>query len=290
MGTENAPTVDIPRAPITVPDFQRFKERCERIVVVTAYDYPTALLADQAGVDAILVGDTLAMVVLGYETTLPVTMEEMLHHVRAVTRARPRALVIADLPFLAYQTSEEEALRNAGRMLKEGGAAAVKLEGGAAMVPTVRRLVAAGIPVMGHLGMTPQSVRCTGGFRAQARQPEAARRLLEDARALEEAGAFAVVLELIPAEVAREVTRALSIPTIGIGAGPDCDGQVQVLHDLLGLWEAFQPRHARRYAHLAHTIREAIATYAVEVRTGGFPTEAQTLHQRDLEDPRTWSS
>jgi 3-methyl-2-oxobutanoate hydroxymethyltransferase len=278
------------RKPVTVPDFVRFKARGERIVMVTAYDYPSAVYADQAGVDAILVGDSLGMVVLGYADTLPVTVDEILHHLKAVTRARPKALVIADLPFLSYQASPEEAFRAAGRMLKEGGAGAVKLEGGAAVTETVRRLASAGVPVMGHLGLTPQSVRTFGGFRAQAKTGEAARKLLEDARALEEAGAFGIVLEGIPSEVAQAVTGELHIPTIGIGAGPHCDGEVQVFHDLVGLHTGFVPRHAKQFATLADTIREALSTYAVEVRAGGFPTEAQTLHQKDLEDPSSWKS
>jgi 3-methyl-2-oxobutanoate hydroxymethyltransferase len=278
------------RKPVTAPDLIEKKARGERIVVVTAYDYPTALYADQAGVDAILVGDTLGMVVLGYPTTLPVTMEEMLHHVRAVGRAQPKALVIADMPFLSYQVSADEAVRNAGRLLKEGGAAAVKLEGGAAVAPVVARLVAAGIPVMGHLGMTPQSVHELGGFRVQARHPEAARQLLQDARELEAAGAFGIVLELVPAEVAQAVTEALRIPTIGIGAGARCDGEVQVFHDLLGLFEWFVPRHTKRYAEIGKTIRDALAQYAEEVRSGAFPAEENTFHQPDLEDGDTWKS
>jgi 3-methyl-2-oxobutanoate hydroxymethyltransferase len=261
------------RKPVTVPEFIRMKERGERIAVVTAYDHPSALLADQAGVDAILVGDTLGMVVLGYPTTVPVTVEEMLHHVRAVTRARPKALVIADLPFLSFQASAEDAVRSAGRMLKEGGAAAVKLEGGSHVAGTVERLVACGIPVMGHLGMTPQSVNRYGGFRAQAKEPKPAQRLMEEAKALESAGAFSVVLELIPAEVARAVTAAIRIPTIGIGAGPDCDGEVQVWHDILGLAaDGFLPRHSRRFAQAADSIRDALRSYVGEVRAGRFPT------------------
>lgn len=278
------------RPAMTVPGLVKKKALGERIVVLTAYDYPSAQYADQAGVDAILVGDTLGMVVLGHPTTLPVTMEEMLHHVRAVTRARTKALVIADMPFLSYQADEDEAVRNAGRLLKEGGAQAVKLEGGGRMVPLVRRLVCTGIPVMGHLGMTPQSVHEFGGFRVQARQPDQARQLLEQALALEEAGAFAVVLELVPAEVAKAVTAALEIPTIGIGAGPGCDGEVQVFHDLVGLFEWFLPRHTKRYAEVGQVIREALARYAEEVRAGSFPAEENTFHQRDLEDPETWKS
>jgi 3-methyl-2-oxobutanoate hydroxymethyltransferase len=264
------------------------KTRGERIVMVTAYDYPSALYADAAGVDALLVGDSLGMVVLGHPTTLPVTLETMLHHVRAVVRARPKALVIADMPFLTYQVNEDEAVRNAGRLLQEGGAAAVKVEGGGRVTALVERLAAAGIPVMGHLGMTPQAVHGFGGFRVQAKQPEQARALLRDSVALERAGAFALVLEAIPSEVAAAVTQELRIPTIGIGAGPRCDGEVQVFHDLLGLWEGFVPRHTKRYAELGQQVRDALARYAEEVRAGTFPAEEQTFHQRDLEDPETW--
>jgi 3-methyl-2-oxobutanoate hydroxymethyltransferase len=276
------------RKPITVPGLLRRKAQGERIVVVTAYDYPSARYADQAGVDAILVGDSLGMVVQGHDTTLPVTVDEMLYHVRAVTRARTKALVIADLPFLSYQAGIDDAVRTAGRMLKEGGAAAVKLEGGAPMLSTIERLTSVGIPVMGHLGMTPQSVHAFGGFRVQARKADQARELLHDAQALEAAGAFGIVLENIPSEVAREVTASLRIPTIGIGAGPHCDGQVQVLHDLVGLFEEFLPRHARRYAELGVAMREALAAYAAEVRGGVFPGEENTYRQEALEDVETW--
>jgi len=276
------------RRPMTVPELVAKKARGERVVMVTAYDYPSALYADQAGVDAILVGDTLGMVTLGYPTTLPVTMEEMLHHVRAVARTQPRALVIGDMPFLSYQVSGDEAVRNAGRLLKEGGAQAVKLEGGAPVVATVERLVAAGMPVMGHLGLMPQSVHAHGGFRVQAKEPAAARRLLEEARMLESAGAFALVLELVPDEVSAAVSRALRIPAIGIGAGPRCDGQIQVLHDLLGLFDWFVPRHTRRYADLGSAAREALARYVEEVRGGLFPAEENTVHQAELGDPETW--
>jgi 3-methyl-2-oxobutanoate hydroxymethyltransferase len=276
------------RKPTTAPELSRMKARGEKIVAVTAYDHPSARFADGAGVDLILVGDTLGMVVLGYPTTLPVTMEEMVHHTKAVVRAGVRALVVADLPFLSYQVGEEDAIRNAGRLLKEAGAAAVKLEGGHRVAPLVRRLAEAGIPVMAHLGMTPQSVHEFGGFRLQARDAAAARRLRDEALELEAAGAFSVVLELVPAEVAREVTRVLRIPTIGIGAGPDCDGQVQVIHDLLGLFEDFQPRHALRYADLGAEARKALASYAADVRAGTFPGVDQTFHQPDLEDPDLW--
>ena len=276
------------RKPVTALDLPAKKVRGERIVVVTAYDYPTAHFADAAGVDALLVGDSLGMVVLGHETTLPVTLDAIVHHTQAVCRAHPKALVIADLPFLTYQVSLEEALRNAGRLVQQGGAAAVKLEGGAAVAPTVARLTAVGIPVMGHLGLTPQSTHALGR-RIQARRPEQARQLLEDARALEQAGAFGIVLETVPSEVAREVTAELRIPTIGIGAGPHCDGEVQVLHDLLGLYDRFSPKHARKYAELGRLMTEAIAAYAADVRSGAFPAEENTFHEPGLEDP-SWKS
>lgn len=276
------------RRPVTAPDLAEKKSRGERIVVVTAYDYPTALYADRAGVDVLLVGDTLGMVVLGYPTTLPVTMEEMLHHVRAVTRAQPKALVVGDMPFLSFQAGEDDAVRNAGRLLKEGGAGAVKLEGGERVAPLVARLTAAGIPVMGHLGLMPQSIHEHGGFRVQGRRPEEARRLHDDALALERAGAFSVVLELVPAEVAAGISPALRIPTIGIGAGPACDGQVQVLHDLLGLFDWFVPRHTRRYAEVGPLMQEAIERYAADVRRGDFPGEENSFSQPDLADAERW--
>lgn len=241
--------------------------------MLTAYDYTGARLVEAAGVDGILVGDSLGMVVLGQETTLPVTMAEMLHHVRAVTRGASRALVVADMPFLSYQVNADEALRNAGRFLQEAGAAAVKLEGGAEIAPTAARLIAAGIPVMGHLGLTPQSVHQLGGFKLQAKAAAAAGRLLADAKALEEAGVFAVVLEKVPREVAAEVTARISVPTIGIGSGPDCDGQILVFHDLLGLFEDFRPRFVKQYAALGAAIREAVGQYVREVADGVFPAE-----------------
>jgi len=278
------------RKPVTAPSLAGMKERGERIVVLTAYDTPTARLADLAGVDVLLVGDSVGMVVLGHATPLPVTLGDILHHTAAVVRAAPKALVVADLPFLTYQVSPEDALRNAGRLIQEAGAAAVKLEGGAELAPTVRRLTQAGIPVMGHVGLTPQSLHTLGGWRVQGRAPEAARALLADAQALEAAGAFAVVLESVPAEAARAVTASLRIPTIGIGAGPDCDGQVQVLHDILGMFDWFQPKHARRYADIGTLIREAVACYATDVRAGTFPAEEHTFHEPALEDPETWTS
>ncbi len=256
----------------SVHSLRTLKERGERFCMLTVYDYPSARLAEAAGIPVLLVGDSLGTVVLGYDTTVPVTMEDMLHHVRPVVRAAQQALVVADMPFGSYQTSVEDAVRNATRLLQEGGAAAVKLEGGRHVVETVRRLVEIGIPVMGHLGLTPQSVHQFGGHKVQAKTVKAATRLINDALALEEAGAFAVVLESVPAPVAKMVTERLTVPTIGIGAGPHCDAQVQVWHDLLGLIEDFQPRHAKRYARLGEFIRAALETYQTEVRDGAFPT------------------
>jgi 3-methyl-2-oxobutanoate hydroxymethyltransferase len=240
--------------------------------MVTAYDFPTAAIVDEAGVDVVLVGDSLGMVVLGYETTLPVTLDDMLHHTKAVVRGVKRALVAVDLPFMTYQASAEDAVRNAGRILKEGGAAAVKLEGGLEVCPQVRALVAAGIPVIGHLGLTPQSVNVFGGYKLQGRTPEAARRLVADAQALEEAGIFCLVLECIPEDVAARITSAVPVPTIGIGAGVHCDGQVLVLHDLLGFHGRVHPRFVKQYAHVGDAIRQAVAQYAQEVREEKFPT------------------
>jgi 3-methyl-2-oxobutanoate hydroxymethyltransferase len=257
---------------ITVPAIRQ-KKGGEKIVAVTAYDYPTTLFADAAGVDLILVGDSLGMVLLGYPTTLPVTMEEMLHHTKACARAKPRALLVADMPYLSYQITVEDAVRNAGRFIQVGGAEAVKLEGGEAVAETIHRLTGIGIPVLAHLGMTPQSVHAFGGHRVQGRTDEAAKRLIEEAHIVEQAGAFAVVLELIPAALAKEITEQITIPTIGIGAGPHCDGQIQVLHDLIGLVPDEPFKHTKRYAHVGETITKALQRYAEEVRTGQFPTE-----------------
>jgi len=256
---------------IRLPDLAARKERGEKIVMLTAYDYTMARLLDRAGIDVLLVGDSLGMVVLGYETTLPVTLDAMVHHTRAVSRGTERALVVADMPFLTYQASGEEAIRNAGRLLQEGGAAAVKIEGGGPAVEACGRLVECGIPVMGHLGLLPQSVHQLGGFRQQATAETDAEQLLADAQALEEAGAFAVVLESIPAEVARTVTADLGIPTIGIGAGPYCDGQVLVSYDMLGLSQDTVPPFVRRYADLGAQAAAAAQAYAGDVRSGRFP-------------------
>jgi 3-methyl-2-oxobutanoate hydroxymethyltransferase len=259
---------------ITIQEIQAMKTRGERIPMLTAYDYTTAQMVDAAGIPLILVGDSLGTVVLGYDSTVPVTINDMIHHIKAVVRGAKRALVVGDLPFLTY-TSAEQALHNAGRLLQETGCQVVKLEGGATVAPTVRRLTQAGIPVMGHLGFTPQSENLLGK-RVQGKTAGAARQLIEDALLLEQAGAFAVVLELIPAPLARAVTERLRIPTIGIGAGIGCDGQVQVIHDMLGLYTDFVPRHAKRYRHLADEIRAAASEYAAEVRGGTFPTESHS--------------
>ncbi len=262
---------------VSIHDLKKMKQRGERIAMLTAYDYPTARLLDEAGIPALLVGDTLGMVMLGHETTLPVTLDVMIHHTKAVIRGARQALVVADLPFLTYQVSADEAVRNAGRLLQEGGAHAVKLEGGAPVVETVARLVGVGIPVMAHLGLTPQSVHQLGGYRVQGKTPRAIQRLLDDARALEAAGAFAVVLECVPAAVARLVTEALEIPTIGIGAGAGCDGQVQVITDLLHLLPGPLPRHAKPYLEAGDLIREAVGNYLADVQSGAFPTEEQSF-------------
>lgn len=262
---------------VSVHDLKAMKQRRERFAMLTAYDYPTARIAEAAGIPVLLVGDSLGMVVLGYESTVRVTMDEVVHHAKAVVRGASRAMVVADLPFMSYQASPEEAVRNAGRLLQEAGATAVKLEGGMHVEETVRRIVEAGIPCMGHIGLTPQSVHQLGGYKVQGKTPAAAARLLADAQALEQAGAFAVVLETIPAPLAQLVTERLSIPTIGIGAGPHCDGQVQVIHDLLGLFSDFLPKHAGRYAELGRTAQEAIVAYRADVEDGAFPTEQHSF-------------
>jgi 3-methyl-2-oxobutanoate hydroxymethyltransferase len=253
--------------PVRVPDLKAMKERGEKIAVWTAYDFTMARLLDRAGIDVILVGDSLGMVVLGYDTTLPVTLDMMIHHTRAVTRGAKRALVVADMPFLTYQLSVEEAMRNAGRLIQQGGAAAVKIEGGRQIVETAKRLVDIGVPVMGHLGLTPQSVHQLGGFRQQAKESEAADRLLQDAEILEKAGVFGIVLESIPVDLAARVSSSLKIPTIGIGAGAQCDGQVLVSYDALGLGDA-PPPFAKQYAQLGEQIVSAARAYIEDVRAG----------------------
>ncbi|MEN6520477.1 MAG: 3-methyl-2-oxobutanoate hydroxymethyltransferase [Armatimonadota bacterium] len=255
---------------VTAPSLREMKERGEKITVLTAYDCPTAKLMDEAGVDVILVGDSVGMVALGFENTLPVTMDMMIHHTSAVVRGTKHALVVADMPFLSYQTSIEDAARNAGRMLQEAGAQAVKLEGGAAALPVVKKLTGMGIPVMGHLGLIPQSVHQFGGYSIQGRGDDAALQLRQDAKALQEAGAFAIVLELVTPELAKRMKNELLIPTIGIGSGPDCDGQVQVMHDLVGYSEEFVPKHARQYTKIAGQLKEAFRSYINDVRSGEF--------------------
>jgi 3-methyl-2-oxobutanoate hydroxymethyltransferase len=259
---------------VRAPDLTLMKVRGERIVMLTAYDATMAGLLDRAGIDVLLVGDSLGQVILGLDSTIPVTLDAVIHHTRAVTRGASRALVVADMPFLTYQVSAEEALRNAARLFQEGGAAAVKLEGGCPVAAVVRRLTAAGIPVMGHVGLTPQHVHRFGGMRQQAREEGAAQELIRDALALEEAGAFAVVVEAVPDAVAEAVTSRLKIPTIGIGAGPHCDGQVLVSYDVLGLFDAFVPSFVRQYARLGDVILSAANDFAVDVRQGAYPPPA----------------
>jgi 3-methyl-2-oxobutanoate hydroxymethyltransferase len=262
---------------LTLPELTAMKERGEKIVMVTAYDAPGARFAEDAGVDLLLVGDTAAMVVLGYEgTTVPVTMEEMLFMTRTVARTARLPLVVGDMPFGSYQVSDEQAVENAIRFVKEAGADVVKLEGAGPSLSRVQAIVAAGIPVMGHVGLTPQSATMLGGFKAQGRTAAKALRLVADARALEAAGCFSVVLEAVPSPVAARITEALHVPTIGIGAGPDCDGQVLVYHDLLGLYEGRAPRFVKRYAELAAEIRGALGAYAADVRSGAFPGDEHT--------------
>jgi 3-methyl-2-oxobutanoate hydroxymethyltransferase len=267
---------------VTVPDILKRKRDAKKIAMLTAYDYPFARILDEAGVDLLLVGDTLGMVVQGLDTTLPVTVDEIIYHLKMVSRARTRALVVGDLPFLSYQVSTEEALRNAGRMMKEGGAEAVKLEGGIHVAETIAALTAVDIPVMGHVGLTPQSVHRMGGHKVQGkrhgRMAGGRERLLEDATAVEEAGAFAIVLEGIPLDLAAEITERLSIPTIGIGAGVHCDGQVLVLHDLLGLFDKFAPKFSKRYVNLKDIVSGAVRQYVEEVQQGEFPTDAHSFH------------
>jgi 3-methyl-2-oxobutanoate hydroxymethyltransferase len=262
------------KLPLT--ELAEMKRRGDRIVMVTAYDYPTGRLADAAGVDIVLVGDSAAMTVLGHDTTVPATMEEMVMLTRAAARGARRPLVVADMPFGSFQVSDEDALRNAVRFVKEAGADSVKVEGAGPTVSRVVALVGAGIPVMGHLGLTPQSATMLGGFRAQGRSADKARRLLEDAVTLEKAGCFSIVLEAVPAPVAARITEALNVPTIGIGSGPECDGQVLVLHDLLGLYEGRSPRFVKRYAELGEAVKDALERYTSDVRSGAFPGDEHT--------------
>ena len=261
---------------VTTTEIREMKQKGEKIPILTAYDFATARMVDEAGVPIILVGDSLGMVVLGYESTIPVTMDMMLHHTKAVVRGSKHAMVIGDMPFMTYHATTSDALYNAARFLQEGGTQAVKLEGGEVMAETVNRLVRFGIPVQGHIGLTPQSINQLGGFRAQGRTSEAALRLVKDALALEQAGAFSIVLESVPFLLAKFITQRLSIPTIGIGAGPFCDGQVQVISDMLGLYTEFVPRHAKQFAKLGETIKGAVGQYIKEVKEASFPTEAHS--------------
>jgi 3-methyl-2-oxobutanoate hydroxymethyltransferase len=259
------------RKKVSVQTLHAMTARGEKIAVLTAYDYQTALLMDKSGVDAILVGDSLGMVVLGYETTIPVTVDDMVHHLKAVARARPRALVIGDMPFMSYQSGPDDAVRNAGRLIKEGGAEVVKLEGGRRMERVIHAILDADIPVMGHLGLTPQSVHRFGGYRVQGKDDDSGARLVEDARFLEEAGCFSMVLEGIPWQLAKEISDAVKIPTIGIGAGSHCDGQVLVVNDALGMGEEFSPKFVKHYADFGRQMEKAFAEYIEDVRSGRFP-------------------
>jgi 3-methyl-2-oxobutanoate hydroxymethyltransferase len=261
---------------VTINEIKEMKRRKEKIPMLTAYDYVTAKIVDEAGLPLILVGDSLGMVMLGYESTIPVTMEEMIHHTKAVVRGAKKSLIIGDMPFMTYHVTVSDALCNAARFIQEGGAQAVKLEGGEIVAEKVRRLVECGIPVMGHIGLTPQSVHQLGGFKVRGKAAEEAKKLLNDARILEEAGAFAIVLECTPAPLSKLITEKLSIPTIGIGAGPDCDGQVQVVSDILGLYTEFVPKHTKQYARLAGEIRTAVSSYVSEVKSLSFPTMEQS--------------
>ncbi|HEX5350483.1 MAG TPA: 3-methyl-2-oxobutanoate hydroxymethyltransferase [Trichococcus sp.] len=265
----------------SVLTFRNAKQKNERLTMLTAYDYSTAKLIDASGVDSVLVGDSLGMVMLGYEDTLSVTMEDMIHHTKAVARGVKDALVVSDLPFMSYQTSVYDAVSNAGRLIKEGRAQAVKLEGGIEVCPQIKAIVEASIPVMAHLGLTPQSVNAFGGFKVQGKDEEAARSLIEQAKAVEAAGAFAVVLECIPAKLAELITKSISIPTIGIGAGNGCDGQVLVYQDMLGLYSDFTPKFVKRYAEIGPQMQTAIEDYITEVKSGAFPAAEHTFALSD---------
>jgi 3-methyl-2-oxobutanoate hydroxymethyltransferase len=263
---------------ITVLDLQRMREQGKPITMLTAYDYPTAKAADAAGIPILLVGDSLGMVVLGYDSTVPVTVDDMIHHGKAVVRGAQRAHVVVDMPFGSYQTGWQDALRNATRIMQETGCGSVKLEGGERSAETVRHLVDAGIPVMGHIGLTPQSVNAFGGFKVQGKTPREAVHLIQDAKALAEAGAYAIVLELVPTALAHMITQRVSVPTIGIGAGPFCSGQVQVVHDILGMYDDIQPKHARRFAEIGAATRQAMTDYREAVEAGTFPAAAESFY------------
>jgi 3-methyl-2-oxobutanoate hydroxymethyltransferase len=263
---------------MTVPEVCSMKEKGEKVVCLTAYDYCFARILDESGIDILLVGDSLGSVVQGHDSTLPVTVDDVIYHTKAVVRGRRRALVVSDMPFMTFQLGVDEAKRNAGRLVQEGGAESVKLEGGVTQAATIEALVKMGVPVMGHVGLTPQSVHQFGGYRIQGRGEADARAILDDAMAVEQAGAFAVVLEGIPVQLAREITQRVSIPTIGIGAGLHCDGQILVVHDMLGLFDDFTPKFVKRYANLKETIGGAVQSYMEEVRTEAFPAEEHTFH------------
>jgi 3-methyl-2-oxobutanoate hydroxymethyltransferase len=271
------------RKKVTIADFSKMRTDGQRIVMVTSYDYPTSIIADDVGVDSILVGDSYGMVVLGYDTTIPVKVEELLPVCQAVKRGASHSLLIGDMPFLSFQISEEEAIRNAGRFIKEGRMEAVKIEGGREMAHIAKAVSNAGIPVLGHIGLTPQTATLHGGYRIRGKNAQSGKRLVEDAKSLEEAGVFGIVLEMITEEVAKVITQTVSIPTIGIGSGRYCDGQVLVLHDILGLYPRFVPKFAKRYADLASTMKKAVGEYASEVRQGTFPDEKHVFKMDDME-------
>lgn len=268
-------------ARLTIPDILKLRSDGQPIVMLTAYDAVSARLSEAAGVPMLLVGDTLGIMIQGKQSTIPVTLQQVIYHARIVAENTEQALVVGDLPFLSYTISPEQALASAGRLMQEAGVSAVKLEGGERLAPTIDRLVHAGIPVMAHIGLMPQSVNVVGGFRVQGRDTESARQLLRDARAVQDAGAFSVVVESVPTQLAKMITEQLDIPTIGIGAGPHCDGEVQVFHDILGLFEGFVPRHTRQYAQIGELMREAIAAYVRDVQTRQFPTEANSFSMKE---------
>ena len=275
--------MDMERKKITIPDIKRKKEQGQKITMLTAYDYPSGRLIDEAGMDMILVGDSLAMTVLGYESTVPVTMDEMIHHSKAVKRGVKYALLIGDMPFMSYNINEKETIRNAGRFIKEGGCGAVKLEGGLEMTDITKTLVKAGIPVLGHIGLTPQTATQLGGFKVQGKDAPSAQRLLDSALALEKAGCFGIVLECVPDRLAKLITEKLNIPTIGIGAGPYCDGQVLVTNDMIGLFDRFTPKFVKKYANLWPELSEAFKRYREEVEGGKFPTEEHSFMMNEDE-------
>ncbi len=271
------------RKKVTIADLQQKKEKGQKITMMTAYDYPTAHLVDQAGIDTILVGDSLGMVMLGYDSTVPVTMDEMIHHCKAVRRGVKSSFIVGDMPFMSYQINVEQAVENAGRFMKEAGCDSVKLEGGSEMASVLRAIVTAGVPVCGHIGLTPQTATMLSGFKVQAKDAESARQLLKSAKDLEEAGAFMMVMECIPDLVAEKITNELKIPTIGIGAGKNCDGQVLVYHDLVGLFERFTPKFVKQYVNLAPKVKEALVQYKNEVEAGSFPGPEHTFSMKEDE-------